>query len=248
MPYDVNVQDQSTEVISVYLGQFLSDITVLNNTAKDDETINIETTGITPLVGDFLCLQEKGRITQEEITTVTPIAGNQYTVGVSIPLDYSYTTESGCQLLDVDMNKDGSITPVEFRVLPKAGTKWDITRMITSMVLSSQGDDGLFGNIIELPKGVFFRKEDSDESNNLFNAKINSDFAVEGYDITYPTRSGGGGSHGMRSRITWGGQNKQGVVIRLDGDTSDSFTTVVRDDLTGLNRFRVKIQGHVVED
>ena len=52
----------------------------------------------------------------------------------------------------------------------------------------------------------------------------------------------------MRSRITWGGQSKQGVVIRLDGDTNDSFVAVVRDNLTGLNKFRVKVQGHVVED
>lgn len=248
MPYDVNVQDQSTEVISVFLGQPLSEVTVLTGTSKDDTSIDIETDGATPVVGNYVCFQEDKKITQSEITSVTPITGNQYTLGVSIPLDYPYTTSSGCLLLDVDLNKDGSSTPIVFKVAPKLGTRWDITRMMISMVLSSQGDDGLFGNTPKLTNGVFFRKEDSDESNNLFLAKENSDFALEGYDVTYPVRSGGGGSHGMRSRITFAGQEKQGVVIRLDGNTGDSFTAVVRDDLTGINRFRVKVQGHVVED
>ena len=245
---DVAIQDQSTELISVYLGEMISMLTVLANTVKNDTTINIETTGATPLVGDFICLQEDTKITQAEVITVTPIAGNQYTLGISIPLDYPYTTAGGCMLLDVDMNKNGSVTPIEFQVSPAPGTRWDITRMMTSMVLSSQGDDGLFGNLPALANGVYFRKEDSAESNNLFNAKENSDFAIEGFDVAYPVRSGGGGSHGMRSRITWGGQSKQGVVIRLDGNTNDSFVAVVRDDLTGINKFRIKVQGHVVED
>jgi hypothetical protein len=245
---DVNIQDQSSELISVYLGEMISMLTVLTNTAKDDVSIDLETTGATPLIGDFICLQEDSKITQSEVITVTPIAGNQYTIGISIPLDYAYTTLSGCMLLDVDMDKDGSSTPISFQVSPKPGTRWDITRMMTSMVLSSSGDDGLFGNLPAITNGVYFRKEDSSESNNLFNAKENSDFAIEGFDVAYPIRSGGQGSHGMRSRITWGGQSKQGVVIRLDGTTGDAFVAVVRDNLTGINKFRVKVQGHVVED
>jgi hypothetical protein len=247
-PLDVSIQDQSTELISVFLGNMIDTVTVLSNTAKDDVSVDLETTGATPLIGDFICLQEDTKITQSEVTSVANIVGNQYTLGISVPLDYAYTTDSGCMLLDVDMDKNGSITPIDFQVRPKAGTRWDITRMMTSMVMSSSGDDGLFGNIAALTDGVYFRKENSDETNNLFNAKENSDFAIEGYDLTYVLRSGGQGSHGMRSRITWGGQNKQGVVIRLDGNTNDAFVAVVRDNLTGINKFRVKVQGHVVED
>lgn len=245
---DVNVQDQSSELLSLYLGKVLDTITVLNNTTKDDMEIDIETTGTTPLVGDYICLQEDSKISQEEIVTVTSLGGNQYRIGLNMPLDSSFTTASGCKLLDIDMAKDGSVTEIPFEVGPKVGIKWDITRMITSMVLDSAGDDGLFGNISALDNGVYYRKEDSDESNNIFNAKENSDYALEGYDVEYPVRSGGGGSHGFRSRITFAGQSKQGVVIRLNGDTGDTFKVVVRDDLTDIITFRTKIQGHVVED
>jgi hypothetical protein len=245
---DVNIQDQSSELLSLFLGEILDTVTVIANTAKDDEAVDIETTGITPLVGDFLCMQEDGKITQSEITTVTPIAGNQYTLGISIPLDYPFTAASGCSLLDVDMNKNGSVTPIEFQVGPKPGTRWDITRVMSSMVLSSAGDDGKYGNLSALANGVYYRKEDSLSSNNLFNCKENSDFRVEGFDVVYPSRSGGGGSFGFASRITFAGQSKQGVVIRLDGDSADHFTATVRDDLTGIVKYRTKIQGHVVED
>jgi hypothetical protein len=245
---DVSIQDQHSELLSLYLGEILDIVTVISDTAKDDITVDIETTGITPLVGDFLCLQELGKITQSEVTSVTPIAGNQYTLGISIPLDYPFSTDSGCSLLDVDMNVDGSGTPIEFQIRPKSGTSWDITRMMTSMVLTSQGDDGLFGNLAALTNGVYYRKEDAEESNNIFNAKENSDYAIEGFDLAYVVRSGGQGSHGMRSRITWAGQSKQGVTIRLVGDSGDHFTATVRDDLRLIGKFRTKIQGHVVED
>lgn len=245
---DVFIQDQSTKSLSLFLGNILDDVTVVTNLVKDVEVIDIETTGVVPVVGNFICLQEDGNITQVEITTVTPIAGNQYTAGISIPIDYPYTVAGGCTLLDVNFNKDGSVTEVEFMVAPKAGSKWDMTRMIISMVLSSSGDDGLFGNISPLTNGMYIRKEDGADSQNLYNAKENSDFAVEGFDIAYPIRSGGGGSNGMRSRISFNGQDKRGVVIRLDGDKNERFKCVVRDNLTGINKFRIKVQGHVVEE
>jgi hypothetical protein len=245
---DVSIQDQSSELLSLYLGEILDNIIIIADTAKDDITIDVESTGITPLIGDFLCLQEDSKITQTEIISVTPIAGNQYTIGLSIPLDYPFTTDSGCALLDIDMNKNGASVNIPFMVRPKPGTRWDITRMMTSMVMSSSGDDGLYGNITELANGTYFRKENGIGSNNLFNAVNNGDFALEGFDVAYPIRSGGQGSFGMRSRITWAGQSKQGVVIRLDGNTADTFVATVRDNLTGIASYRTKVQGHVVED
>lgn len=245
---DVVQQDNPANDISIYLGQILSQLTIVTNTAKDDEIIDIETDGAVPAIGNYICLQENRKISQFEVTSVTPIAGNQYTLGVSIPIDHPYTTLGGCMLLNVDMNTDGSVTPIEFQIMPATGVKWDITRMIVSMVLSSQGDDGLFGNITKLSNGMFFRREDGVNTHNLFNTKDNSDFAIEGFDVSYPTRSGGGGSAGMRSRISFNGNDKRGVVVRLDGDNNEHFTATNRDDLTGLNQFRIKIQGHIVTD
>lgn len=243
---DVNVQDQTTDRLSLFLAQVLGLVTAMSGTAKDADTFNITTDGVVPAVGNFICMQEDQKITQEEIIAVTPVAGNEYTIQIAVPLDYDYTTNGSCSVQNVEMAIDGSIAEQVFAVGPKQGS-WDITRMMVSMVLSSAGDDGLFGNIAALTNGQYFRKEDSGDAQNLFIVKENSDFAIEGYDVAYPIRSGGGGSHGMRSRITFGGQDKSGVVIRLKADSNDTFKSVIRDNLGGINRYRIKVQGHVVE-
>jgi len=245
---DVFIQDQDTEVLGLFLANVLDTVSILTNTVKDSEEVDVETTGLVPVDGNFLCMQEDGKITQVEIASVTPIAGDQYTLGIKVPLDYTYTTAGGCSIQNVDMNVDGSITPKPYGVAPRGPYKWDITRLMVSMILDSAGDDGKFGNLTALANGVYFRKEDAASSQNLFNVRDNSDFRVEGYDVVYPTRSGGGGSFGMAARITFAGSDKRGVVVRLDGAALESFVANVRDKLEGIVKFRIKLQGHIVED
>jgi len=244
---EVEIQDQTSDRLSLFLAQVLGLVTSISGAAKDESTFNIITDGVVPVIGNFICMQEEQKITQEEIISVALVSGNEYTITLAVPLDYDYTTSGSCSIQNVDMDVDGSITEVDFLVGPKIG-EWDITRMMVSMVLSSAGDDGLFGNLTALTNGQYFRKEDSGDAQNLFIVKENSDFAIEGYDVSYPIRSGGGGSNGMRSRITFNGPDKSGVVVRLSATNSDTFKSVIRDDLTGLVRYRVKVQGHVVQN
>jgi len=245
---DVAIQDQDTERISIFLGEVLGSIVSLSGADKNVESLNIVTDGTVPVVGNFFCFQEDGHITQVEITSVVEVVAPEYTIGIAIPLDHDYGVDSGCVLQNVDMDVNGSGTPVTFQVGPRGNYRWDITRLMIAMVLSSAGDDGLFGNLTALTTSQYFRKENSGHTQNLFDVKDNSDFAIEGYDVQYVVRSGGQGSHGMRSRITFNGPDKSGVVIRIDGATEDKFVTAVRSNLTGLNKYRIKIQGHVVED
>lgn len=252
---NISVSDQFTDDISLYLAQRLTTAEVIAPAPEiDASSLNIQTGGVAPVVGNFLCLKNGVRFLQVEIKTVTLIADDDYTVGLAIPLDFAFPIGSGCEVQNVDMNVNGSVTPIDFRITPlglDAGQEWDITRIIPTMILSSAGDDGLFGNITELTNGVSHRTEDGDAgTKNLFNARVNGDFADEGFDVGYPIRSGGGGSHGMRSRISFNGPDKRGVVKRLVAHTlvdADRFNACVRDDLTGINRYRTKAQGHVVE-
>jgi hypothetical protein len=246
---DVRIQDQSTERLSLYLAQPLDLIVSISGGVKDTESLNITTSGVVPVIGNFVCFQEGGNVTQMEIISVTPVSGNEYTIGIAIPLDHDYSASAGCVLQNVDMDVDGSLTPVEFKIGPAGNYSWDITRLNVAMVLSTAGDDGLFGNLTALTASQYFRKENSGHTKNLFDVKDNSDFRLEsGGDVAYTTRSGGGGSYGMASRITFNGADKSGVVIRLIGDTDDTFTTVVRSNLTGIVKYRIKVQGHVVEE
>lgn len=243
---DVLLQDNDSPDISLYLGELLDTATVLTGVTIDDESIDIETTGVTPVATNFIFLREGIHYYQAEIDTVTPIAGNQYTLDVAMPFDFAFTTSATVDLQNVDMDVNGSSTPVEFELTAKDNDlfAFDITRMMISMVLATAGDDGLFGDLAALTNGTYFRV-DNGITNNLYNAKDNSDFAQEGFDATYVSRSGGGGSFGMRARITFNGGDKRGVVKRLKFATSDKFTGTVRDNLTTLNKFRVKLQGQV---
>ena len=51
------------------------------------------------------------------------------------------------------------------------------------------------------------------------------------------------GTYGVKGRLTFGGQNKLGVVIQLGID--EDLEMIVQDDLTGLVDFRVVAEGHV---
>jgi len=244
---DVYVQDQATDALNLHLGNIKAVITVTENTIKDAETVKVLSVGYVPVVGNYLCLQENRKIYQAEILTVTSTGVDSYTLGLSIPLDYAYTTVSGCSVLDVDMQKNGSVTPVAFMIKPKAGTQWHITRLNVIMLLSTAGDDSKFGSINALTKGCYFRKEDGASSQNLFNIKDNSDLRIQGDSLDYTTRSGSG-SFGLNSSVHFSGLDNRGVVIRLDGNAGESLKCIVRDNLTGLTRFRIVVHGHVTSE
>lgn len=245
---DVNIQDQHTNRISLFLGEILDTLVSISGTAKDVSIFNIITTGLTPVDGDYICLQELGKITQTEIINVVPVSGDEYTITIDVPLDFDYTSIAGCTIQNVEMGKDFSGSDGIFQVGPKGDFRWDITRQMVSMVLATKGDDGLFGDLTKLENSQYFRKENGITSQNLFTVKENSDYAAEGFDLRYPDRSGGQGEFGMSARVSYNGPDKSGVVIRLDGATNDNYRTVIRSDLQLLGRYRIKIQGHVVQD
>ena len=114
------------------------------------------------------------------------------------------------------------------------------------MTFNSAGSDALFGNLTALTRGVVLRKADG-INHTIFNAKTNGDFALRMYDIAYTDRAVPSQSYGLRGRSTFAGQDKRGVVIRLDGDNSEELELLVQDDLSTLTSFRIVAQGHVVE-
>jgi len=242
---DVNVQDLTTDWLSLYVGEVLGLATDLIGADKEAVEFDIITDGYTPVATNFICMQEDGKVTQTEIITVVPVSGNRYTVTINVPLDYNYTSAGACAILNVNFNRDGTLgSPIVHQVGPKAGTKWHINRIMITMVLGTAGDDGKFGNLTALANGMYFRKEANGDSKNYFLAKDNSDIRLEGYDVDYPPRSGGGGDFGMAARIS---NDKSGVSIELDGDFSEVYKIVNRDLLSGINKFRIKIQGHVTD-
>ncbi|MBE9489010.1 MAG: hypothetical protein IMY67_01830 [Bacteroidetes bacterium] len=248
---DVAIQDQTTPDISLFMAQELDTFTLKVNGEIDDKVFNITTTGETPVAGNHIMLQENDSFYQVEIKTAVPVTGNEYTITARMPLDFAYTTSANGYLQNVDFTVDvgTDIAPVKFALSPKGmgdTVEWDVTRMVINATMSSAGDEGLFTNISKLTNGLYFRTKNG-ITQNLFNARDNSDLSVQSAgDNSYYTRSGGGGTFGMSSRVTFNGQDKRGIVKRLKAISNDEFQGFNRDDLTAITSYRVILQGQVV--
>lgn len=245
---DVYLQDQHTEIIDLHVSRQIQEISIASNTALNDRTITI-TSSLEPTNGNIICLKEATAFYQGEILSHSA-NGDDWDITLDTPLDYAYTTSGGCSERSIDLNVNGSVTPIEFTVSPADlafNTKWDITRMLITINDATAMDDGKFGGVNALTNGIVIRVENS-YTKNIFNAKTNGDLASHMYDVQYIDATlGPGGQYALRGRRSFSGQDKNGVVIRLNANTDDAFKVVVQDDLTGLTKFHIIIQGHIVE-
>lgn len=119
-----------------------------------------------------------------------------------------------------------------------------ITRILFSMVHTTAGDMGKFGNLPPLTRGVLVRAfyKRTGEYKTVTNWKINQDIANDMYDVRFDSRAGGGGDFGTSGRWTL---TSAGIVAELEPGTPIDFIEVlVQDNLTGLTSFTMNVQGH----
>lgn len=240
---DVSLQDQTTQVVDLLLMQTIQTMTLAGDISIDD-TGGTVISDAQPTVGNYLIAKESGRFYQGQILT-SVANGADWDITVDTPSDFAFT-EAGATITEgnADIAVNGSVTPVTFQICPPVGTKWDVVRVIILLNTTAAPKDDYFGdsNVGALTNGMIFRKKDG-EYFNIFNVKTNGELALRAYDIKLLDKSAG---FGVICRRTFGGQSKNGVVIRLDGDTADEFQVVVRDDLRDLVDGAVVVQGHVV--
>lgn len=237
------IQDQTTPLINLFFQQAKGAATTITaNVAIGDTTFDVAdatnyATG--DYVGVFSGVSGEGRYFFAEVLSVATL-----TITIDTPFDFAFQSGDPTISSTSDLSVDGSVTPQSFVVTGATDYDIDITRLIFTMSLSSTPDDGLFGNIAKLTNGLVLRKADG-VYRNIFNVKDNGELANFAYDLSYTTRSGGGGTDGLRCRYTFGGQSKQGVVIRLSA--GESLELIVQDNLSTLTRFRVLAEGHIVD-
>jgi hypothetical protein len=159
------------------------------------------------------------------------------------PIDFAFAAATTLgRIVISNMAVDGSSTEQIFTV--RAGAvPFDITRIIVQMVHAAAGDDGKFGGITAISRGLVMRVVDGVQK-TIFNWKTNGDIRNFCFDLSYSDKAPGG-ENGTGARITFGGQAKHGVVIRLSGD--DALQFIVQDNLTALTSLKIVAQGHEVE-
>lgn len=240
----VCVQDQVTETIDSLFNQEISSFTIsADTTASTQTTLNYIFTATgghgLALDDEILLLDTVGDRALQ--ATVRNVATN--TITIDRPIDHVYPSASTLgRIVTSNMAVDGSTTPEIFTFRAGADAV-DIVRLIITMLGGSTAmDDGKFGNISALTNGMVLRIYNGLHK-TIFNFKTNRDIKQFCYDVQYSDNAPAG-STGLSARITFGGQDKHGVVLRVSDD--DVIQWVIQDDLTGLTNLTGSAQGHKV--
>lgn len=237
----VNIQDQTSPALLIYANRVHATTTLTLAAAIDDYTV-VVASNTDLVVGNYIGIFNLSA-SRFYAGNILVIAGT--TITLDTPINFAYQIGDAFQAGTKEMNVDGSGTPVIFnlRADPDLGITADVTRIIMHMTYSSAGDDGDFGDIAGgLLRGVVLRRVDG-TYHNIFNVKNNGEIGELAYDKSYDDRAPGG-LFGLSSRLTFAGQSKIGVAIRLAPD--DDLQIIIQDNLTSLNSFRIMIEGHIV--
>ena len=241
----VCVQDQTTELIDSLFNQSVSNFTLsADTTASTETTLNytFTATGGHGIVGgnEILLLDTVGdrALQAVAITVVTN------TITIDRPIDHVYPSASTLGRI-VASNMAlivGSLASPQIYTFRVGTDAVDVTRLLITMTGTGTADDGKFGTIGALTNGLVLRVFNGLHK-TIFNFKTNQDIKQFCYDVNYSPNAPAG-DEGISARITFGGQDKHGVVIRLS-DT-DVLQWVVQDDLTGLATLVGSAEGHKV--
>lgn len=176
--------------------------------------------------------------------TVLSVNTNAITLDTPLNSAFDHTASHYVLRLTDAMNVNGSSTAVKFAITPPTSMIWSINRLIVFMTFSSAGDDGLFGNIAALTRGVVLRLCNGTRQNKA-NFKTNGELAAICESLSYVARSGGQGSYGLRATYSISSQNTGGNSFVLDGSASEKLELIVQDDISSLTTFKCFAQGMV---
>lgn len=240
------IQDQTSPVLTVPFLQERAIVTLANDTAVGDRVVNL-VGGHGAVAGEILELAVTGgtEFMQAKIISVLVDA-----ITIDQPVNRVYTVAGSTVVRSTDnMLVDGSVTPQVFSILPLPGQVGDMVRIIVGIGGAEAMDFSTFGSDPALINGCVVRVKGSGGTfKNLFNFKTNGEFIGQGFDHDF-LQNTGNNARSFASRVTWGGQSKHGVVVRLDGALGEELQIVIQDDLTGASNtsFTLQAQGHEVQ-
>jgi hypothetical protein len=243
----VFIQDQTTNTLNVPFLIERNASALLNNAVVNDRTVTLEP-GHLAVVGNILEIADPASIEFMQ-SKVLIVAGDVITLDQ--PVNFPYIAATALVIVsDESMLVNGSVTPQVFSILPLPAQKGDMVRIIWHLNSTSDMDFITFGGASALTNGCVLRVNHGDGTyRNIINFKSNGDIIEQCFDHTFLLPKGGNTTKGFTARLTWGGQSKHGVVIRLDGSKGESLEVVIQDDLTsGNTKFHILAQGHELQE
>ena len=237
-------QDQHTRAIDTKIN-IIQDLTItLAVTPIVNQYDLTLTAGHGVATGEFLAFLEQNGDPQIYFGEVLNVVTNVITMDTPVPYPFNPADTMVLKYTN-NLNVDGSGTAVVSSIINVFDKALDITRFLFHITDNSAMDDALFGGRAALTRGIVLRVKLLDGNYiNYFNIKTNGEFGELGYDIAYDLKAPSG-FFGFRSRITYSGIGKHGVVIRLE--PGEIIELLIQDDLTDLTAFIMMVQGHFTD-
>lgn len=246
MPVEVlKVKDSEATVFEFLLEKELNDVTPTADLTKGQTVVTFNA-GHSFVVGDFWTFYWDSDIAlREEVNQleVVAVATNDITLGTPIGEAIPVSKIRQSKRVTTDLSIDGSVTTEVFGFSAPQGLTWHVTRLISTMLLASQPDDGKFGDIAKLTRGCYFGIDTPVISQLLGGFRENGDFRRTAYDLEYTTRTVPASTYGLAFRKSFNGADKYGAVLPIDSSIGARFVCGVQDNLSTISQFRIAIMG-----
>jgi hypothetical protein len=205
-------------------------------TSGDTDINVVDSTGF--VIGDFLRIGSSP-ITRGHFHVINVVAN---VITLNRPIDNDLLVGDDVVEIDFGMNDAGTLAaPVSFRVVPPASERWQITRLMTTMLDATAMDDGKFGGMAALTNGFVIRVVKNGEVSTLTHWNTNLDLKDDMFDVEYSSKAPAG-QYGLSGRWTL---TKAEFVADLNGADGDYLEALVQDDTTPLDEFKIKAQGRL---
>ena len=223
----INIETESTDILAKTEKKFDKDIYVKNTDADENNPI-------------ILIVTRDNKFDSVTISNNTLVV-DQTTVGEQKELIFRTLDENGDGTGNTDMAIDGSTTEVVFRISPPAGEIWRVARWMLYVQDTKGFDVDKWGNGIILTNGIMPRLKQGGITSELLHMAImtTGDIGALTYDTVLHTF--GNTDDILNARWTF---TRAGQYVRLIGDYGDELQVVIRDDLTGLSKQYVQVQGY----
>lgn len=246
MTHDVFIQDQSSNVLILPLVAQHAKSYLTANAVADTYQVSVESVADVSLGDHIRIINTEGdRYYHGTVLNITSLI-----ITLDSPIDFNYQIGSEVTFNNTNMAVDGSVTPVHYHLRtgsPSIPSSIDITRMLMVCECVNPVDLNKFGDLNALTRGILFRQLQGNVMRNIWNIKANRELIALAYDwSTFDASHPQQGINGFSWRLTFNGQNKMGVALRVEQD--GQLGIVVQDNLSSLVSLTCIVEGHVVED
>lgn len=241
--WPVNIQDQTTPPVLIPAHKVTVTTTLTATVTLDTNTCTV-TSAASMTVGDMILFTST---TGDRYmwAWITVIAGT--TITISSYFDYAFESGQEVSACSTNLGVNGSATRQIFSLRagePAGGINLtvDVTRIIIQMLTATAPVLSDFGDIAGgITNGILCRKTDGTYQ-NIFTTRTNEEIQSLAYDMQLYSALGVT-DNGLSARLTFAGQEKIGVALRIS--TAEDLQFIVHDDLSSITDIRIMIQGHV---